>query len=283
MENQAYYMRDARSDNRCDLSVSLAVNCAGYVQLTYPFTTNSRRKDWYLQIVDRGQLHDRNGQKIKPMQFILRSPEKDYHYSFSGEAALGYYWIHFTGADAEKLLAENRIPTDRVCTIGAEFMPGIGQVFYRLFREFILRRPGFSYMAASLLTDILVRLSRSILADTSEDAESPLRRRLEQSATFIHSRFHEQLDIHTLALRENLSDSRYRELFREAFGMPPGEYITRQRISHACSLLQSTNLSVGQIAEACGYQDTLYFSRIFRKKMGVSPLGYRKDVDVKYT
>ena len=278
MENQMYYDNDPQTDNCCDLSVPFKVNCAGYLYyLDKPFVSNGNRRDWYLQIIDCGKLLNGREEAIHPGQFILRSPGTPYRYASLGEGEMGYYWLHFTGGFVQRLLNENKIPTDRVCELNPGYMPGIAHSFSRLFREFILRRPGFKDMAVSLLTDILVRLSRGILTDTPEDRESPLRQRLEQSATFIHNHFRENLCVGALAEREHLSDSRYRELFREAFGMSPGEYITHQRILYACSLLQNTDLPVIRIAEACGYQDPLYFSRIFRKKTGISPIVYRRE------
>ncbi|MNW10668.1 DNA-binding transcriptional regulator AraC [compost metagenome] len=45
---------------------------------------------------------------------------------------------------------------------------------------------------------------------------------------------------------------------------------------HACSLLTGTTFSLDTIAEACGYETGFYLSRIFTKKMGMSPSAYRK-------
>ena len=48
------------------------------------------------------------------------------------------------------------------------------------------------------------------------------------------------------------------------------------RIEEACKLLLNTNLSVGQIAGAVGYQDTRHFSKVFRRYQNISPREYRK-------
>ena len=274
-----YYVSDPQTDNCCDLSVPFKVNCTGYqYNQNSPFAIRGTRRDWYLQIIDCGTLLNGENETMLPGQFILRSPETVYRYASLGEGAMGYYWLHFTGGFVQRLVEENRIPTNKVCELKPEYMPGITRAFSGLFREFILRRPGFKDMAVSLLMEILVRLNRGILADTPEDWGSPLRQRLEQSAFFIHNHFREKLSVEALAEREHLSVSRYRELFREAFGMSPGEYITHQRILYACALLQNTDIPVAQAAEACGYSDPLYFSRIFRKKMGMPPVQYRSAV-----
>lgn len=277
MENQSYYMRGISWDNCRDLTVPLLVNCTGYVKLAQPFSNTGQRKDWYLQLMNEGRLHSGEGDTLSAGQFILRSPERIYRYGLQEGSAMGYYWAHFTGSFVQQLLAENQIEPDRIYTLREEAMPALGREFGLLFREFMLRRPGFEHMAASLLTSILVRLGRGVLADSKDAMDYGLRKRLEQSAAYIHSHYTENISVGTLAAMEHLSDSRFREVFREAFGVPPSEYIIGLRIAHACELLLVTDLTVSQIAEVCGYPDVLYFSRLFHKKIGTPPLSYRKN------
>ena len=50
------------------------------------------------------------------------------------------------------------------------------------------------------------------------------------------------------------------------------------KMEHACSLLDSTDLSVGAIASRLGYEDPLYFSRLFSRTVGISPRSYRASI-----
>lgn len=277
MENQSYYLnRMGEPDNICDLSVPLQVNCTGYVSLTRPFTTNARRRDWYLQLMDTGRLAT-DGAVMTPGQFIVRSPEKIYRYGLEDEGGIGYYWIHFTGNCAEDLLNACGIKPDVILSISEDRMQSIRRDFGILFREFMLRRPGCREMSASVLTSLLVRLGRGSAADSEDGESNGLRKRLEHSAAYIHNHYTENLSVTELAEMEHLSESRFREIFREAFGTPPMEYIIGLRIAHACELLLTTDLNVSETAEICGYTDVMYFCRLFRRKMGVSPAGYRKN------
>ena len=74
---------------------------------------------------------------------------------------------------------------------------------------------------------------------------------------------------------EFLSPSRYREVFKEATGLSPLEYVLRQRIHLACELIEQGDLSISQVAELCGFTDRLYFQRFFKKHTGVTPAQYR--------
>ena len=64
-------------------------------------------------------------------------------------------------------------------------------------------------------------------------------------------------------------------LFKEATGMGFKDYITSRRLKHACHLLETTNLSVASIATECGFENTTYFSTLFKTEYGMTPSKYR--------
>ena len=72
-----------------------------------------------------------------------------------------------------------------------------------------------------------------------------------------------------------LSYKHMEALFKKEKGITIGQYHTKLRIRMACELLSTTTLSVSQIGERLGYKDPLYFSRSFKKQVGVSPRDYR--------
>ncbi|MDE7257092.1 MAG: helix-turn-helix transcriptional regulator [Clostridia bacterium] len=75
-----------------------------------------------------------------------------------------------------------------------------------------------------------------------------------------------------------------RKLFKKEVGVTPHEYLTRARMQRAKAILLSgvtnrySNYSVTQIAEACGYSEPLYFSRVFKQYYGVAPSHYLKNL-----
>lgn len=74
-----------------------------------------------------------------------------------------------------------------------------------------------------------------------------------------------------------------RKLFKKEVGATPHEYLIRQRMELAAGLLKSgisnrySSYSVSQVAEACGFADPLYFSKVFKKYYGVAPASYVKN------
>lgn len=68
------------------------------------------------------------------------------------------------------------------------------------------------------------------------------------------------------------------KLFKREFGETPHAYFLRQKMALAQSLLAGTKLPVKQVAAALGYDDQHYFSNVFKKEIGMSPLEYRKNI-----
>ncbi|MDE7453743.1 MAG: helix-turn-helix transcriptional regulator [Clostridia bacterium] len=73
-----------------------------------------------------------------------------------------------------------------------------------------------------------------------------------------------------------------RKLFKKEVGVTPHEFLVAQRMELAASILSGgisnkySNYSVSQVAEACGFSEPLYFSRVFKKYYGVSPTEFKK-------
>jgi len=81
-----------------------------------------------------------------------------------------------------------------------------------------------------------------------------------------------------LASRLHLPTRTLNRRFRQATGLSPQSYLQRLRINHAKELLRHSNLGIAEIAWQLGLQDASYFSQLFRRHSGVSPLRYREAV-----
>lgn len=83
------------------------------------------------------------------------------------------------------------------------------------------------------------------------------------------------IQVSTLAALAEASVSYFYSLFKCETGYSPHNYLMRLRIRRACELLEQTNLSVKEIAAALGYNDQLYFSRVFKSILEIPPTRYR--------
>ena len=278
MDEQAYPLCSDFDMGGQDLSVPLRVNYAGYYYSKSAGKQNIRQlQSWYLSITNYRQNPESDKKAMEVGQFVLRKPDVPSPRYFPANETIGYYWIYFTGNRAEQLLKDCNLEPDRVYTVQEECMKELRQDFTLLFQEASEKRPGYPQMLVSVLLTILVRLSRNIGSNQAEK-EDRLSRQLEKSALYIQGNFSDStLTVAKLADRIHLSKSRYRAVFQKSFGISPCEYIIQQRLTHACELLKNTSHNVSKIANYCGYQDTAYFCRLFRKKTGFTPLEYRNN------
>lgn len=95
---------------------------------------------------------------------------------------------------------------------------------------------------------------------------------------YIDFHYFEDISLHILADKFNISRSYLCALFKKEVGITLTDYLHKVRIRNAIFLLNSSNLSMDAIAVACGYTDLNYFIRIFKRQNGISPKAYQKRV-----
>ena len=101
--------------------------------------------------------------------------------------------------------------------------------------------------------------------------------RVQAACQFIANHLSHDIGLDEVARHACLSPSRLGHLFREQTGVSIVRWREDQRIILAKHLLQSTTIPVSSVAGRVGYDDQLYFSRVFRKRVGVSPTEFRRD------
>lgn len=140
------------------------------------------------------------------------------------------------------------------------------------------RGPGSALMLSRIVELMVIRMLREWAAQNSDVGGwlvSNRDQRLSRALTAIHSRPEEQWSLGSLAAEVGMSRSVFAERFQRAFGEPPLRYLTGWRLTLASELLQSTDLTVGQIAERVGYQSEPGFSRAFKSRLGCAPKDFR--------
>ena len=98
---------------------------------------------------------------------------------------------------------------------------------------------------------------------------------VETTADWMRTHISSQCTLAALSKMAGMSSSRYSDIFRQRFGFSPIDWFMRQRVQHACLLLDVTQEKVEIVGLEVGFRDPYYFSRCFRKVMGCSPRAYR--------
>lgn len=133
-------------------------------------------------------------------------------------------------------------------------------------------------LSLNLLEQLLLRC-KQMQPDVRNKALDP---RIEAAINFMTVNLTRDFQYQEIAESVCLSSSRLGHLFREEVGMTITQWRDDQRISRAKQLLITNNVSINRISLQVGYNDPLYFSRVFKKLNGISPKGYRKQFSLIY-
>ena len=101
---------------------------------------------------------------------------------------------------------------------------------------------------------------------------------IDEVQQYVDSRIGEgDVDLADLAARFGVTRATFTRKVKQHTGLTSAAYITSRRIRKACELLQTADMTVAQVAEACGYSDTAYFIMVFRKSMNKTPKQYKDE------
>lgn len=109
------------------------------------------------------------------------------------------------------------------------------------------------------------------------ETDNELQRRLTPALKYISENYSQPIKTNELSSLICVCDDHFIRLFKSATARTPSEYITDLRISNSMRLLSTDTLSVSEIAQETGFLNSAYFTKIFKKKLGVTPTEYRKN------
>ena len=96
--------------------------------------------------------------------------------------------------------------------------------------------------------------------------------------SFIQENYVEKLTLEQIADAASISTRECLRCFRESIRQSPTDYLIEYRVQVAKKLLETTNLSITEIALRCGFNSNSYFTKIFHRSCGKTPNAYRKEL-----
>lgn len=222
------------------------------------------RVDFHLLYVIKGRLtavYDGREETLLPGSFILYPPGTPQSYTFPGETETVTFWVHFTGRTAPEILDG----------LGLN-----GGVYSKRFYVEETRLRGIAEKAKREGFEANGELLHLLHLLAQQNTEKPSARGIDILLPALHRM--ETLQKCTVAECASLcamSQSRFSHLFREVMGVSPHQYLLKMRLEQAQNYLQDSDLSIAQIAQLTGFEDALYFSRLFKKYCGTAPSFYR--------
>ena len=146
------------------------------------------------------------------------------------------------------------------------------QAFLQIYEVWSKKQFGYQYESKMLFYRILFEMER----EYSRQQPSLANEKLSAALRKIHTDFtHGDLRVEELARMCGMSDTYFRRLFVQEFGVTPVKYINRLRLERITEMLQSSYYTVEEVSEACGFNNVNYFSLFVKKETGMPPSVYR--------
>ena len=234
------------------------------------------RLDYQLLYVASGTTHFFfNGREeiVSAGHMVLYQPQQEQHYEYYGEEQPEVYWVHFTGKDVKTILKHFDIPLDKNV-----FFSGVPSAYQYLFKEMIRElqacRTGYQELLEMYLRQIFILIQRTRQENTPT-VSTYIQKEMEHARHYFQEHYNEDIQIKEYAKSRSMSVSWFLRNFKEFVGQPPAQYLLTLRMNNAISLLETTDYNVTEISAIVGYDNALYFSRLFKKHKGVSPTDYR--------
>lgn len=130
------------------------------------------------------------------------------------------------------------------------------------------------------LNELFAFLSRCGRESVQREPTDVAEAEIQEAARYIYHHFSEPLTLEEVAARIPMTPTYFSRKFKRVTGIGYKEYLNHVRLKEAARLLLETELSVTEIALACGFSDGNYFGDLFKKEKGISPRVYRKNPQI---
>ncbi|MBQ8296476.1 MAG: helix-turn-helix domain-containing protein [Ruminococcus sp.] len=156
--------------------------------------------------------------------------------------------------------------------LSAGEFPAVENMITEMMNHYSKKDTGWKDLVFSEFSLLCIMLSKLYRTDRISPGNELLK--LADAAAYIENNYCSSITTEELARMTGYSERQFLRLFKAAFSAAPKLYIASLRIKKAQQLLRSTEMSIGEIAWSCGYDDHNYFSRIFKKHTGMTPSEY---------
>jgi AraC-like DNA-binding protein/mannose-6-phosphate isomerase-like protein (cupin superfamily) len=207
--------------------------------------------------------------KLGPGDLLFLPPRETHTYHADPNAPWTIFWMHFRGQRAADYLASLGVSSARPLA-SVDDPEVLFEAFEDTFRH---ATHGFNEAAMTGMTTAFARLLG--LIKVHQRVPGSRSRRVDDRILKVLAQMRDDLahpwTLAALASSANLSVPHFTELCRRQTGLPPLGLLIRLRLQRAMDLLQQGGHNVAEASLAVGYDDPFYFSRLFRKHMGVPP------------
>ena len=282
MYTNSAYLHHSRVDFKDKSRPLIVGSCGTYRLYSRPELSTYRprgRIDYQLIYVASGKAHfyfeDRE-ELVNAGHMVLYRPKEVQKYVYYGTDQTEVYWVHFTGSDVKNILRQYGI-SDNMHIFYCGALLEYQSLFRLMIQELQMCREDYQELLAMMLRHILILIHRQM--NNVKKADSGfMTEEIDLAVSYFNEYYNTDICIEEYAASRHMSTSWFIRNFRKYTGFTPMQYILEIRISNAESLLEATEYNITEISRIVGYENPLYFSRLFKKSKGLSPSEYRKRI-----
>ncbi|CCG87233.1 arabinose operon transcriptional regulator AraC [Erwinia piriflorinigrans] len=229
-----------------------------------------------LTIKGRGRVEQReNAFDCEPGDLLLFQPKTPHYYGRSADSDCWHHrWIYFR---PRAYWSDWLTWQEQIEGIGRlRLSNGLCDEFERLFASIEETHNAGRRYAEELAMNLLERLLLRAIQEDPRSHQQVRDARVVEACQYVMQHLAAEVKIEEVARHVCLSPSRLAHLFREQMGVNLMRWREDQRVIRARLLLQNTMQPIASVGREVGYDDQLYFSRVFRKRAGVSPSDFRR-------
>lgn len=283
MYTNSGYLNNSLVDFKDKSRPLIVGSCGTYRLYTHPKLPTFRprgRLDFQLLYIASGKTHfyfeEGKDTVVSAGNMVLYRPKEPQKYVYYGSEQAEVYWVHFTGSNVRNILKSYGITND-MRVIPAGTLLEYSRIFKQMIQELQQCRAGYEELLAMLLRQIFIIINRQLTKESTLKSDY-LDTEMELALEYFSTNYNKELNVEDYAASRGMSVSWFIRTFKQYAGTTPMQYIVALRITNAQMLLETTNYNVTEIGNFVGYDNPLYFSRIFKKQKGFSPSEYRKQL-----
>lgn len=283
MYTNSGYLNNSLVDFKDKSRPLIVGSCGTYRLYTHPKLPTFRprgRLDFQLLYIASGKTHfsfeEGKDTVVSAGNMVLYRPKEPQKYVYYGSEQAEVYWVHFTGSNVRNILKSYGITND-MRVIPAGTLLEYSRIFKQMIQELQQCRAGYEELLAMLLRQIFIIINRQMTKERTLKSDY-LDTEMELALEYFNTNYNKELNVEDYAASRGMSVSWFIRTFKQYAGTTPMQYIVALRITNAQMLLETTNYNVTEIGNFVGYDNPLYFSRIFKKQKGFSPSEYRKQL-----
>jgi AraC-like DNA-binding protein len=230
---------------------------------------------YYLVFISNGsglfQSASTSTRHIKAGDCFLLFPGVWHRYKPDTQSGWEEYWVGFKGTYATSLMQKVFNPTDPFISVGRNDQ--VSKLFHELLESVQQATVGYHQVIAGITLQMLGLIhATSRNTNTSHTNTQQL---IEEAKFLFRESIQEPDKIETILKKLPVSYSKLRKDFKELTGLSPNQYMLNLRLDKAKELLANTGLSISEIAYQTGFESVSYLSKMFSKKVKLSPKAYR--------